>query len=695
MDSRDSMASTLFELYVIALFASALCIGLAAAYLVWRTGDSEGDGRRWLLGFLGAAACWSTTYGLQLAVSAVETKLFWARWVSIWKVVAVVAWVVFVLEYTGNDRWLRARRLAPIMAIPATAIPMAWTNPSGLVWTAVGTVEVAGTDLLHLENGPWFLLVGVYLYALWAVAFVVLSYLFATSRSLQRGQAGVLLLAAAVPWVGNAVYWAWGDTWLLVNITPLLFALTGILVVVAVARFRLLDVVPVPTRAVLAELEDAVAVVDGDDRLLYLNAEGRGLFENAEVGDPVSLILPDGRPDSDGPGTEVRLRRQGELRYFDLRRAGLTDSRDRTIGEMLVFRDITDRKRREQSLAEYKTIFERISDAVYVLDADGTVRLVNEPLAELLGQTPGEIVGTHASVFVADDGYERARDRLADLRESETGDGTVELVLEDANGREIPCETHLSLLSAAETEGGIVGVIRDVSERLQREQQVAVLNRVLRHNLRNDMNVILGQLERLSATLDSEHLDETADIDVARDHAEGLLDMADKARTAEELLDRSVRTVTTAVSAVLAGPVATLRTEFPAASVELAHLPDVQIHVHESVDVALEAILENAVEHNDRASPMVAVSVETREDVVAIEIADDGPGIPDNELAVLTAGRETQLEHGSGLGLWLAHWLVTRSGGDLTARERDPRGAVVTVTLPLADAAEDPQLETP
>jgi signal transduction histidine kinase len=70
-----------------------------------------------------------------------------------------------------------------------------------------------------------------------------------------------------------------------------------------------------------------------------------------------------------------------------------------------------------------------------------------------------------------------------------------------------------------------------------------------------------------------------------------------------------------------------------------------------------------------------------------VSVADDGPGIPDHERAVLTDGEETALEHGSGLGLWLVHWVVERSGGRLSFAENDPRGSVVR--MDLRPASED------
>jgi signal transduction histidine kinase len=50
------------------------------------------------------------------------------------------------------------------------------------------------------------------------------------------------------------------------------------------------------------------------------------------------------------------------------------------------------------------------------------------------------------------------------------------------------------------------------------------------------------------------------------------------------------------------------------------------------------------------------VSAANGDDRVTVRVEDDGPGIPDDELGVVTEGEETPLKHGSGLGLWIVQW---------------------------------------
>ncbi|MFW6045628.1 MAG: sensor histidine kinase, partial [Natronomonas sp.] len=104
----------------------------------------------------------------------------------------------------------------------------------------------------------------------------------------------------------------------------------------------------------------------------------------------------------------------------------------------------------------------------------------------------------------------------------------------------------------------------------------------------------------------------------------------------------------------------------------------------EDLPRAIEELVENAIIHNDRRTPSVTITVEAGDEMVRITIADDGPGIPDEEAGVLLGDRDIEpLYHGSGLGLWLVHWIVHRSDGTLTFEKTDHRGSRVTIGLPI------------
>jgi PAS domain S-box-containing protein len=361
----------------------------------------------------------------------------------------------------------------------------------------------------------------------------------------------------------------------------------------------------------------------------------------------------------------------------------VTDDDGSYQGLMGVARDVTERREREQELTQYQSVFETVSDRVYVLDGDGRIRLTNETFASLLGSTPQRVEGRDAEAVFGPDAYAKIQSVADHLRSSPDEHGETEIMLEDAAGGQIPCETSVSLLPEDQHEGGCVGVVRDISERVQREQQVAVLDRVLRHNLRNDLTVVLSQAELLIDRLDDDESEEM--VETIQQRCDRLISFAEKARRAQRVLDHALTESTDAVevTAIVDRVTGRVQRATPDASVSAAVSPGVTARVPQTVTIALTDLVKNAVEHNDSDQPWAEVRVMQTEETVEIAVADDGPGIPANELDVLINGTETPLRHGSGIGFWLVHWIVTQIGGRLSVDDRSPTGSIVRMTLPL------------
>jgi PAS domain S-box-containing protein len=222
--------------------------------------------------------------------------------------------------------------------------------------------------------------------------------------------------------------------------------------------------------------------------------------------------------------------------------------------------------------------------------------------------------------------------------------------------------------------------LREVTERRQREQRLDVLNRTLRHDLRNEANVVIGYAE-----LGQRQHPDAEWVEAIRTHVSGLVDMSEKVRQIEQAFDEEQVEPTTVDAVDVVGAVVdSIENDHPDLDIT-SHTPaTAPVHAIELVDAAIRNAVENAVEHNDNPDPLmdVAVRVTREDDTVAISVSDNGPGIHEDEQAVLLRGRETQLDHVSGLGLWLIHWIVTRSGGEIEITENDPRGTVLTIRLP-------------
>jgi len=197
---------------------------------------------------------------------------------------------------------------------------------------------------------------------------------------------------------------------------------------------------------------------------------------------------------------------------------------------------------------------------------------------------------------------------------------------------------------------------------------VAVADRVLRHNFRNETLVIGGQAEYLADELDGEYADVAETI---QSHTASLSRLSEQVRDVSTTVEGRSSTQPVELSALVSSVIAGLDTDSVTVRVDLPEQLWVEGVSPDIVETGVRNVVENAIEHNDAAHPRVEITSREAAETVQLRIADNGPGVPEHEREAVTAGRETALRHGSGVGLWLARWGVVAGGGALFFEERD------------------------
>jgi len=342
--------------------------------------------------------------------------------------------------------------------------------------------------------------------------------------------------------------------------------------------------------------------------------------------------------------------------------------------------DVTDRVERERELERYETIVQTVTDPVYVLDTEGRFVRINDALADVTGYSREELLGSHASLLVEESAVRRGEALIRELLSEGRDHATMEVSLRAADGTRRQYSAGLALLRENGRFEGTVVVAHDVTDLREYQRRLSVLDRVLRHNLRNKMNVVLGHAEGLASADDPSVAEGAARI---REAATELLDLSESARRFEGVFDADARRAGAVDVAALAGSVVEeARLAHPGADIS-AVLPDeAPARAHETFELALEELVENAVVHSDREEPRVEVTVRVAAVAVEVRVADDGPGLDELDRRALRRGIESPMEHTQGLGLWLVRWSVESADGELDVAENDPRGTVVTARLP-------------
>lgn len=274
------------------------------------------------------------------------------------------------------------------------------------------------------------------------------------------------------------------------------------------------------------------------------------------------------------------------------------------------------------------------------------------------------------------------------------------------------------------------GVLRDITVDKEREQRLSVMNRVLRHNIRNRANIILGHadlvkdeleklgvpekiktegqeildliekkskegrdlqsevrlLENLLADLQQSSVEQVeTDVDVIRTASVDLTELSEKVRAFDDAIDRIDTVDNVELSSVIGALVTEYGEEFPEADINITGDDVAVTGDREVLRVIFQIPIENALQHCE--APELSISVtapSSRSDRAVVSIKDDGPGIPELEKRSLEKAQETPTVHSIGIGLWTMQWLTRRIGGAVSVAENTHGGTTVELELPIS-----------
>jgi PAS domain S-box-containing protein len=350
-----------------------LSAALSAAMAVLAVRRRRAPGAMMLALLMAMLGNWALLYALELASADLASKVFWAKAQYLFFVWAPFLWVIFVLRYTGRDVWLRPRNIILAAIIPAVTIGLAWTTEQhGLIYQQTSLDTSQAYSMLVLDYGPAFWVQGTYLYVLMFLGLILLVYTFQQSARIYRLQIALLAVAALVPLLGNIFYISRLSPWPNLDLTPFAFLISGALAVWSLFRYRFLDILPVARDVLIEGMDDAVIVLDDQQRIVDLNRAAQRLFgpkSRKALGQPADHLLstwsdaPAIDPKTTSAHTELVLKDQEGQRYLDLRVSVLYEHQHKLTGWLLVLRDITERRQVELAEQEQRALTEALYEA--------------------------------------------------------------------------------------------------------------------------------------------------------------------------------------------------------------------------------------------------------------------------------------------------------------------------------------------
>ncbi len=478
----------------------------------------------------------------------------------------VVSVLLLGLEYTGREHWITPKTLAVLAIEPLIVVGLAMFQPEALIQMPPPSSDVIPWGYEVVGTGLWMGHV-IYSFMLVFLGLALLADMMLQANYAYRWRIFALMLAIATPLAVNALFHIGVTPF---DLTASSFFFTAVLLMYATFQWRLMDPAPVARRTVIEQMNELVFVLDGDGHISRTNAAVSTTFgDRAWQGKSITAVLGVsalGDPETGDLEETISVTVGDDRRQFEVTKSVLLDYRGDLLAQVLICRDVTEKRRREE---------------------------------------------------------------------------------------------HLELL-------------KDVQSRF------------LRHNLRNELNTVLAHAEFMKND-DGPSREES--YRTITETSERLVEWGEKARTIERLVEDAERQRHD-IGADLNRIVSQVRKRYPNVTVRFDNGKSIWVLAVPQVDSAIENLLDNAARYNTASEPWVEITVETTPEHVVLRLSDNGPGINQAELDAIEAGKETQLTHSSGFGLWLAYWVVDVSDGTIKFEVDD--GTHVTITF---DRTDDPATE--
>ncbi len=343
------------------------------------------------LGLL-AEAEWSIVVGLEAAAVYLPLKILLSK-ISYWGVYnCVPLFLLFTIHYVGLSEWVTPRKLMLMWVAPIIMIVLAGTNEyHHLIWTGFIPTGRPGDSVMIFLRGPVYWLGVVNNYAM-LIAITVLMYrkMAKSTHTIYRRQSLFMLSSAIPPWLANFIYVIEWEPIKGMDLTPIAFSFTGLLIFLSLYYYRLLDLTPVARDALFERIRDAILVLDKQNRLVDVNASGEQLLGcdrkqliGQNAADCLHSFLPLVNSLSDKEDVQMEISFPGDpTRDLEVDSAQLYSPNGERIGKLITFQDITARKQSEETERQGRLLAEALQDVTLTITSTLNINEVLDRLLE-------------------------------------------------------------------------------------------------------------------------------------------------------------------------------------------------------------------------------------------------------------------------------------------------------------------------
>jgi len=589
---------------------------------------------------------WILAYSMELASASLPVMIFWDKIQVIADIVLRTAWLVYTIYYTGHERWLHRYTLAALLVVPFITSVLALTNEvHGLIWTSHFLITDGPFFTLDETYGHWFWFYIVYAFMLFLSGCVLLVQILVRSHRPYRLQSGALLFGAAVPMAAAGLVLSGLNPFPYLNMIPAALVVTNFTVALSIIYFWLGDIVPLARETVIDSIHDSVIILDTENRIVDANPSAQTLMGTSEfIGKSIWKVWPEWSNQGElviSGDTDEEIVLDYKHHIYDVEISPLSDWLDRPIGQAVVLRDITDRKRVEKA-EKYRLLAENVRDVIWTSDLNLHFTYMSPSVKHLRGYTAEEVmtqsldeVLTPSSLDVALKTLQEELTKMSMDREDITRSLTLELEHTCKDGSTVWAEVKMTgLRDANGLITGILGVSRDITERKKAEDRIKasleekeVLLREIHHRVKNNIQVISSLLR-----LQSHYIKDKKYKEMLKESQNRIKSMAlvhEKLYQSESLASINFKDyIETLVRTLFRA----YRTSTDRIDLNL-EVEDVSLDIDTAIPCGLiiNELVSNALEHAfpDSREGEITISLHPVNSFIELAVSDNGVGLPE------------------------------------------------------------------
>jgi PAS domain S-box-containing protein len=318
----------------------------------------KANGAKAMIALAAATFVWTLGFLLEANSSTLEQQLFFNNVGYIGSMSVPVAWFIFALHYTRDNLVVTGWRILPLCIVPLVIVALVWSNDLHHLMWFNEHLSTSGSFTITVKNyGPFFWIGLVYNYALIVTGAVILIRRLFVGAPLYTRQAVSLIVAVSLPLIWNFIYVFDLTPLPRKDLTPVMFAISGIAITLGLMRFQLFRIVPFARRFLVQQLRDGILIFDTSNRLLEANPAALKItgLEKNKIGKEIeylqSLSPVLKRLSSIESGSvELPLTISGEEHIYELETMPMHDNHNQLVGWMVILHEITERKKMQEQL---------------------------------------------------------------------------------------------------------------------------------------------------------------------------------------------------------------------------------------------------------------------------------------------------------------------------------------------------------